>query len=378
MVAFGFFYRITPITAPRQGKQRFGKVKTCSPAHHRPATKSVPTAPPAWSSVAAPTRTHPAHRTSRGDRPPAQRRTPHRRRRTRARGGPDRRGDGTPSPTNAVPDRAAFVHHRRGRRGRVPRSRPHGRGHRRRRLSPTRGPPRTGPVRERTGALRRPARGRRRATCAPRPDQAPRRYVEAEVAAVAADLLGLDRGAVPGPLLPWGPTRAGQAPAGPTGEFTTTDPLCSVPVLLVRRRALGPVLRPGTENEVARLTPGAAPLAPEADTTRSTGQEGDPCPGPQDVTTVPILSRTVSTPTVHHDPKLEEGADIDLLWSLAGHLRACYDLGAAAGPLALVGAARPDRNFPGPWRPGRYCCAWDGPVPHWWCVRSVGASGPLS
>ena len=24
-----------------------------------------------------------------------------------------------------------------------------------------------------------------------------------------------------------------------------------------------------------------------------------------------------------------------------------------------------DRNFPGPWRPGRHCCAWDGPVPHW-------------
>ena len=120
----------------------------------------------------------------------------------------------------------------------------------------------------------------------------------------------------PGPVLPWGHTRAVQAPAGPTGEFTTTDPLCSVPVLLVRRRALGPVLRPGAENEGARFTPGAAPLAPEADTTQSTGQEGDPCPGPQDVTTVPILSRTVSTPTVHYDPKLQESADIDLLWSL--------------------------------------------------------------
>ena len=141
-------------------------------------------------------------------------------------------------------------------------------------------------------------------------------YVQAAVAAVAADLLGLDRGADPGPVRPWGQTRADQAPAGPTGEFTTTDPLCSVPVLLVRRRALGPVLRPGAENEGARFTPGAAPLAPEADTTQSTGQEGDPCPGPQDVTTVPILSRTVSTPTVHYDPKLQESADIDLLWSL--------------------------------------------------------------
>lgn len=182
-------------------------------------------------------------------------------------------------------------------------------------------------------------------------------YVETAVAAVAADLLGLDRGTDPGPVLPWGHTTPEQAPPGPAGEFITTDPLCSVPALLVRRRALGHAPRTATENEVSASAPGAAPPTPDADTTRATGQDGNPCPDSQDATTVPDLSRTVPAPAVRYAPELRENADIDLLWSLteAGwsvrheprsrvrvpvptdpldHLRACHDLGAAAGPLA--------------------------------------------
>ena len=142
MVAFGFFSRFTPNAAPRQGKQCFGKVKTCSPApppgHAVRTDRSTrlvgegrlviggsPRTPVPW----------PPHEQERSSAGSAAH--PHRHRRTRARGGPD--------------------HHRP----------------RRHRLAPTRYPPRTGTARERTGALYRPVRGRRRARCAPRPGQTP-------------------------------------------------------------------------------------------------------------------------------------------------------------------------------------------------------------
>lgn len=188
------------------------------------------------------------------------------------------------------------------------------------------------------------------------PDRArPLGYVEAAVATVAADLLGLDRGTDPGPILPWGHTRPDQAPPGPTNEFTTADPLCSTPAFLIRRRALDPA-------------PGAALLAPEAEATRATAQDGDVCSDSPGTTTVSVLSRTVPATGARYDPTLGESADTDLLWALAeagwsvrheprsrvrvpvptdpvAYLRACYALGAAAGPLARrrgCGAAGPE------------------------------------
>ncbi|MFJ9553153.1 family 2 glycosyl transferase [Nocardiopsis sp. NPDC101807] len=117
------------------------------------------------------------------------------------------------------------------------------------------------------------------------------------VAAVAAHGAGPDRGADPGPVLPWGHGTPGQARPGAFGDQGSDDPLRPVPVLVVRR-------------SVADLDPGLGPAA-----------------------------------------------ELDLLWRLAGggwsvryeprsrvrmppttvmgdYLRACFTSGAIAGPLS--------------------------------------------
>ncbi|KOX24212.1 family 2 glycosyl transferase [Nocardiopsis sp. NRRL B-16309] len=136
------------------------------------------------------------------------------------------------------------------------------------------------------------------------------------VAAVAAARTGADRGADPAPVLPWG---QGPGQPGAANEHTAADPLRPLPALVLRRSAL------------------------DGTSTASGAQDGS--------------RRAGATGGWALRPELRSGAELDLVWCLAGegrtvryeprarvwarpvtdlggYLRACFAAGARAAPLA--------------------------------------------
>jgi len=119
-------------------------------------------------------------------------------------------------------------------------------------------------------------------------------HLRRSVAAVADHGAGPDRGADPGPVLPWGHGTPDQACAGASGS---DDPLRPVPVLVVRR-------------SVADLDPGLGPAA-----------------------VLDLLWRLAGDGwSVRYEPRSR--VRMPPTTDMGAYLRACFTSGAVAGPLA--------------------------------------------
>jgi hypothetical protein len=130
-------------------------------------------------------------------------------------------------------------------------------------------------------------------------------HAQMTVASVAARRTGADRGADPAPVLPWGHALPWQERPGSANEHT--DPLRPVPVLVLRRSAVGP--DPGL-GDAAGLDPDLGAAAG-----------------------LDLLWRLAEQGwSVRYEPRSRVWASPTT--GLGAYLRACFTSGAVAGPLA--------------------------------------------